>query len=145
MELDAGGLQAREARSIFCAVERRTPLEESTNSMLASAPAVLPRLVNVGSYIGDKYRVISCLGRGGMGEVVLARDLVSSGTVAIKILATRTTDTHTIARFLREARVMLQLESEHVASVLDVGALDFGLPYFVISKRPTRWASCTAI
>jgi serine/threonine-protein kinase len=67
-----------------------------------------------------------------MGEVVLARDLVTSGTVAIKVLATRRTDTHTITRFLREARVMLRLESGHVATVHDVGTLDSGLPYFVM-------------
>jgi serine/threonine protein kinase len=99
--------------------------------MLTSVSADTPRLIAVGSDIGNKYRVLSCLGRGGMGEVVLARDLVTSRTVAIKILATRATHTH-IARFLREARVTLRLESEHVVNVLDVGTLDSGLPYFVM-------------
>ena len=100
--------------------------------MLASIPAAPTRLINLGSHIGNKYRVVSCLGRGGMGEVVLARDLVTSGTVAIKVLATRATNAHTIARFLREAQVMLRLESEHVATVHDLGTLDSGLPYFVM-------------
>src|SRR4029077_13670864 len=85
----------------FCAFLAVSHLEESADTMLASVPADPPSLITVGSDIGNKYRVLSHLGRGGMGEVVLARDLVTARTVAIKILATRVTHTH-IARFLRE-------------------------------------------
>jgi len=37
-----------------------------------------------------------------------------------------------VARFLREARASVRIQSEHIARVLDVGTLDDGAPYMVM-------------
>jgi serine/threonine-protein kinase len=37
-----------------------------------------------------------------------------------------------VARFLREAKAAVKIESEHVARVLDVGMLPSGAPYMVM-------------
>ncbi|MEP7119611.1 MAG: protein kinase [Byssovorax sp.] len=83
-----------------------------------------------GTLIGGKYRVERALGRGGMGVVVLAYDETLGRRVAIKLL--RAAGRGDEARFLREARAVARLTSEHVARILEVGALDDGAPFLVM-------------
>jgi serine/threonine protein kinase len=83
-----------------------------------------------GALIGGKYRVERVLGRGGMGVVVLASDEALGRRVAIKLL--RVNGRGDEARFLREARAVARLTSEHVARILEVGALDDGAPFLVM-------------
>jgi serine/threonine-protein kinase len=86
-----------------------------------------------GTLVNGKYRVVRKLGEGGMGEVLLARHTELHQDVAIKILRADLAD-HPIAleRFLREARAIARIDSEHVVRVFDVGRLDDGLPYMVM-------------
>jgi serine/threonine-protein kinase len=88
---------------------------------------VYPEQVLVG-----KYRVERVLGVGGMGVVVAARHLQLDQTVALKFLHPATSDAAATSRFQREARTAVQLTSEHVARVFDVGALETGAPYMVM-------------
>ena len=68
-----------------------------------------------------------------MGDVVAAEHLQLRHVVAIKILSSQTPlRSDVVARFLREARAVVRLHSEHVARVLDVGTFDNGLPYIVM-------------
>src|SRR5216684_1290277 len=86
-----------------------------------------------GKVIAGKYRIDRLLGRGGMGEVVAAEHLQLGQTVAIKFLhPSATRDPALAARFLREARVLVSLRSTHVVRVIDMGALDDGIPYIVM-------------
>jgi serine/threonine-protein kinase len=90
-------------------------------------------VVGAGDTIAGKYKVDRLLGRGGMGYVVAATHLKLAQTVAIKILKPELCeDDGEVERFLREARASVRIQSEHVARVLDVGALDDGGPYMVI-------------
>ena len=86
-----------------------------------------------GSILGGKYRVERALGRGGMGVVVLARDEVLGRRVAIKIL--RAAGRSDEARFLREARAVARLTSEHVARVLEIGTREDGAPFLVMEYQ----------
>jgi serine/threonine-protein kinase len=86
-----------------------------------------------GDVIAGKFQVEEVLGAGGMGVVIAARHLVLRQRVAVKLLlpqALRLPDAS--ARFVREARAAVAIQSEHVARVLDVGALDSGAPYMVM-------------
>src|SRR5262245_50183165 len=85
-----------------------------------------------GDIISSKYRVEGVLGRGGMGVVIAARHLELDQRVALKLLAPHLCQvSEAVARFSREARLLAKIQSDHVARVLDVGALD-GVPYIVM-------------
>ena len=89
--------------------------------------------VREGEVLAGKYRVERVLGVGGMGVVVAAHHLALDRRVAIKfLLPEATTNQEVVARFAREARAAVRIESEHVARVIDVGALESGAPYMVM-------------
>jgi serine/threonine protein kinase len=93
----------------------------------------MERDVRVGQLIAGKYRVEKMLGRGGMGVVMAALHEQLNQRVALKFL---TDDAYqqpeAVTRFLREARAAVQIQSEHVARVMDVGTLESGAPYMVM-------------
>jgi eukaryotic-like serine/threonine-protein kinase len=95
--------------------------------------------VSPGDLIGGKYRVERVLGRGGMGVVVAATHAHLGQRVAIKFLLKEAMESDGVAaRFLREGRTMVQLTSEHVARVTDVGTHDNGAPYLVMEYLEGR-------
>ena len=59
-----------------------------------------------------RYKIIQQIGRGGMADVYLARDLILDGEeVAVKVLRTNyQTDPIAVARFQREAKAMADLD-----------------------------------
>ena len=68
-----------------------------------------------------------------MGVVVAARHEKLDQRVALKFLRPElAADSEVVARFIREARAAVKIQSEHVARVLDVGTLDAGAPYMVM-------------
>lgn len=86
--------------------------------------------LSAGQIIADKYRVDAVIGAGGMGVVVAATHIELGQRVAIKLLRDATSEA--LARFKREARLLVKLRSQHVARVFDVGALDDETPYIVM-------------
>jgi serine/threonine protein kinase len=86
-----------------------------------------------GDVLAGKYRVERVLGAGGMGIVLAAEHLQLRQPVAIKLLLPSVSaDPDTIARFAREAQAAARIQSEHVARVIDVAALEDGSPYMVM-------------
>jgi serine/threonine-protein kinase len=89
--------------------------------------------MRAGTLIDGKYRVDRVIGMGGMGVVFAATHLKLRESFAIKVLlpdlAQRGDAT---ARFLREARAMAKIRSEHVVRVFDVGTLPDGAPFMVM-------------
>src|SRR5438105_2454936 len=68
-----------------------------------------------------------------MGVVVAAHHLGLDTRVAIKLLKEDLLENEeVIARFAREARASAKITNEHVARVLDVGALETGAPFMVM-------------
>jgi serine/threonine-protein kinase len=71
--------------------------------------------------VQGRYRVERVLGQGGMGAVFAAADVLRGERVAIKILLPHLAEDPDIGtRFLREARAIAALKSEHVARFHDV-------------------------
>jgi len=98
-----------------------------------TAPLDLAGLPQLGDVVGGKFRVEGVLGTGGMGVVLTARHVQLGQSVAIKILRRDfAANPDAVARFLREARTAVNLQSAHVVRVMDVGTLDDGLPYMVM-------------
>jgi serine/threonine-protein kinase len=87
----------------------------------------------IGEKIG-RYEIAEILGRGGMGEVVSARDDEIGRHVAIKRLCIVDPNDVTIARFLREARIQGRLEHPAVVPVHEVWQGRNGQPYFVMKQ-----------
>ena len=84
--------------------------------------------------LGERYEVGPLLGKGGMGEVRLARDLRIDREVAVKLMRGAHRDEVTLGRFFREARVQGVLEHPAVVPVHDLGIDREGNPYFVMKK-----------
>lgn len=78
-----------------------------------------------GSMFGDRYRVISLLGRGGMGEVYSADDLKLGQRVALKFLpAERLQSASWRDQFYAEVRMARQISHPNICRVYDVGESD---------------------
>jgi Protein kinase domain len=75
-----------------------------------------------GTLLAQRYRIVSLLGRGGMGEVYRANDLLLGQTVALKFLPVEwTSDEGTLARFRNEVRIARQISHPNVCRVYDIG------------------------
>jgi serine/threonine protein kinase len=74
------------------------------------------------------------LGSGGFASVWLGTDDALGEPVAIKVLAENWANVHDVhQRFLREARLLRQADSDRVVRMYDIGELPDGRPYFVMS------------
>jgi non-specific serine/threonine protein kinase/serine/threonine-protein kinase len=80
------------------------------------------------------YRLVSLLGKGGMGEVWLAEraDAAYSKLVAIKFIATFLGNREAIEWFRRERQALARLEHPNIARLLDGGETEDGRPYLVM-------------
>ena len=87
----------------------------------------------VGDVIGGRLRIDRILGVGGFGVVAPATHLELRQEVAIKMLKPEfTNDEEIVDRFLREARAVAALRTEHVCRVFDVARTEHGDPYIVM-------------
>ena len=83
-----------------------------------------------------RYEIISILGRGGMGVVYLARDIVLDREVALKIVERPAGDAN-------EARILARLEHPGIVPVHDFGELPDGRLFYAMKRvrgdRLDRW------
>jgi len=77
-----------------------------------------------GMLVAGRYRIISLLGRGGMGEVYRADDLSLGQSVALKFLPEAATDELTLDRFRNEVRIARRISHPNVCRVYDIGQSD---------------------
>jgi eukaryotic-like serine/threonine-protein kinase len=90
---------------------------------------------------GTKYRSLpsGSLGRGGMGEVVLAEHVDLGKQVVVKLLhAQLSHDPNLVQRMRLEARSLAALSSPHVVQVLDFGQTPAGRTYIVMERLAGR-------
>jgi serine/threonine protein kinase len=72
-----------------------------------------------------RYRLLSLLGEGGMGEVWRAHDTVTDRVVAVKVLPAKLSkDEDFQQRLRREAHAAARLETPHVIPIHDYGEID---------------------
>ncbi len=87
----------------------------------------------VGHVIGGRYRVVSPLGEGGMGQVYLAEHVRMKRKSAIKIMRPALVgDAEALQRFTREAENASKISHPNVASIFDFGETDEGLVYLAM-------------
>ena len=86
-----------------------------------------------GQVLGDRYRLVSVLGEGGMGTVYLAEHVAIGKQLAVKVLASEFAQQDTYRRrFLREAQAISQIAHENVVDVTDFGVAPNGSLYLVM-------------
>lgn len=88
--------------------------------------------LRAGSIFYQKYKILYCLGEGGMGRVYRATDLDLLRDVAIKILSSWQVDDRATVRFQKEARTLSRLSHPNIARVYDFGVSESGEPFMVI-------------
>ena len=83
-------------------------------------------MIQIGKIFAGRYKIIQQIGRGGMADVYLARDLILDGEeVAVKVLRTNyQTDPIAVARFQREAKAMADLDHPNIVRITDIGEED---------------------
>jgi serine/threonine protein kinase len=81
-----------------------------------------------------RFKLGAMLGRGGMGEVVSARDDVIGRAVAVKKLRTDKPTPAALERFLREAKIQGRLEHPAVVPVHELHRDEHGQPFFVMKR-----------
>ena len=85
-------------------------------------------LARVQSALGDRYHVVTQIGRGGSATLFGAYDR-NRRKLAIKVMHPELAVTVAADRFLREIRYAGQLDHPHIAPVLDSGESDYLLWY----------------
>jgi serine/threonine protein kinase len=96
-------------------------------------------------FILEKYRLLTPVGKGGMGHVFRAIDTISGATVAIKVMSRKLTGNQTLVnRFRREIRASSLLNNKHIVRTLDagrVGKVDFMVMEYVNGDQVDRIVS----
>lgn len=118
-----------EARAeLECLIESIEPARGFIEEPIFSGSAPL-----VGKSIG-RYRIVREIGRGGMGVVLLAEREGDEfrQLVAIKVLKRVIDSDQLVRRFNRERQILALLNHPNIARLIDGGATDDGLPYFVM-------------
>jgi eukaryotic-like serine/threonine-protein kinase len=87
-----------------------------------SEPEGRPPDISIGSRLAEHFQVLRRIGSGGMGVVVLARDLRLDREVAIKVVGSSSSE-QAAARLQREAQAMAQLAHPNVVAVHEVGTV----------------------
>src|SRR5215469_10309652 len=82
-----------------------------------------------GTLLGGRYRILTLLGRGGMGEVYRATDLTLGQSVALKFLPEEASrNQRLLERFHGEVRVARLVSHPNVCRVYDIGEIE-GMPF----------------
>jgi serine/threonine protein kinase len=104
----------------------------AVSRQLAYNGAVVQELQK-GLVIGESYELLALIGRGGMGEVWMARHLRLPRHVAVKVLLSDGRDhKEWISRFAREVEITSKLGHPNIVEVLDANSLADGRPYYVM-------------
>lgn len=79
-------------------------------------------MLRSGTFVGDRYEIISRIGSGGMSDVYKANDHKLNRMVAIKVLKREFCDNHNfVSRFKVEAQAAAKLTQPNIVAIYDVG------------------------
>ncbi|HNB15462.1 MAG TPA: protein kinase, partial [Candidatus Obscuribacter sp.] len=84
--------------------------------------------------VGSSYRILSLLGKGGMGNVYLAEHLTLGQQYALKMLAPEQVTEENWQRFFAEGRAIARLQHPHIVKLYDMGVDKTGFPFYVMER-----------
>jgi len=92
----------------------------------------------IGQVIADRYKILSMLGRGGMGVVYKVEHVHIGKLMAMKLLSGElAADTNTVRRFRREAKAISKLTHPNTVQIFDFGQ-SAKLAYLVMEYLPGK-------
>src|SRR5437868_1349741 len=119
-------------------IERLLQRHQEADGFLESPAAALVATVDEpiregpGTIIGP-YKLLQQIGEGGMGTVFMAEQTQPvQRKVALKVIRPGMDSSQIIARFEAERQALAMMDHVNIARVLDAGATENGLPYFVM-------------
>ncbi|MBI5548012.1 MAG: serine/threonine protein kinase, partial [Deltaproteobacteria bacterium] len=96
----------------------------------------------LGQVLNERYRIVDCIGAGGMGRVYRAVQMPLGRIVAIKVvipkLAADGQDPQFLKRFFLEASITSKLSHPHTITVFDYGSTADGLVYLAMEYLQGR-------
>jgi WD40 repeat protein/serine/threonine protein kinase len=131
MDSDASPRVSIKARSAVMETEARIDIQAR----------LLRRLDGTGPAKAD-YELMSTLGEGGMGVVLVARQAAIDRLVAVKMLKPGgAKDAQTRRKFLAEAAVTGELEHPNIVPIYDLGADETGALFYAMKRvKGTPWS-----
>jgi serine/threonine protein kinase len=134
---DALARVAADDATLYAELESLLAYVDGEDALL-DAPAIesmssgeLPGSVGAGQLIGS-YRIVSLVGRGGMGEVYKAERVAGDFRHIVALKLMRTDAVGSIERFHAERQILAELDHPGIARLLDGGVTADGRPYMVI-------------
>ncbi len=122
-------------------LQRATRLASQREALMEELRADLERALQVGGpgryteQLVGTFRLGIVLGRGAMGEVYQATNVVTDEPAAVKLLRRELlADSTQIARFMREVKASAALSSPHVVRVFETSNDDDALPYLAMER-----------
>lgn len=85
-----------------------------------------------GTMIGGAYKIITPIGKGGMGDVYRARHIVLQKDFAVKVLTGQELNNVNWLRFQTEAKVISKLDHKNVVKVYNLGLHNGELPFYAM-------------
>ncbi|MBQ8827664.1 MAG: serine/threonine protein kinase, partial [Clostridia bacterium] len=88
--------------------------------------------ISTGTVLNQRFKIIECVGIGGMAEVFKAYDLENEEVVALKILKREyCSESEFIRRFNNEAKAAAQLDHKNIVSIYGIGQ-DIDIHYIIM-------------
>ncbi len=86
-----------------------------------------------GTVVGGRYKLLECVGEGGMGAVWSAQQTAPvRRLVAVKLIKAGIDSKAVLARFEAERQALAVMDHPNIAKILDGGVTDSGSPFFVM-------------
>ena len=110
-------------------------MNPNPEDQIAVSPTVLQQSGSTPSFQAKGYEMLELLGKGGMGAVYKARQVLTGRIVAIKVLSGEINE-RTLARFQQEAHAACAFSHPNAVSVFDFGISGNAEPFIVMEYLP---------
>src|SRR5580704_5487234 len=129
MPLDPDQIETIAAPTKAAPTGAAAPINAAAPAARTPRPSGAAERFPTGTLLASRYRIVSRLGKGGMGEVFRADDLILGQPVALKFLPeSAKSNVNLLTRFYDEVRIARQISHKNVCRVYDIGEVE-GQPY----------------